>query len=247
MVARISEEGPAAHRYYDVVRPIRGQFATEIQLPWRLDGAAREPAAPLVLCLHGMGMNEDFFALLLQKLFALPFRFLIPRALYPMPVQGEGPAGASWYGYDGNQERFRRELEHAEALLLRMQDEVERTQDLTPRARVVLGFSQGGYLGAWLALRHPERYHGLVVSGARVKTEWLELEMTRAARMGFTALLTHGVRDPAVKPDAVFRSRDALQAAGVEVELRMFEAGHSIGREQVAAIAAWLTARFGGG
>jgi predicted esterase len=47
-----------------------------------------------------------------------------------------------------------------------------------------------------------------------------------------------------VKPEAAFRSRDALAAAGVETELRMFQAGHSLGREQVAAMAAWLRARL---
>jgi len=228
------------------MKPIRGEFPHEIHLAWRLDGAATAADAPLVLCLHGMGMEEDFFALLLQKLFPLPFRFLIPRAPYPMPTMGEGRIGASWYAYDGDQKRFRRELERAEAMVMRVVDDVERVQGLTPRARVVLGFSQGGYLGAWTSLRHPERFHGMVVSGARVKTEWLEPDMTRAAHLGFTALLCHGVRDQAVKPDAVFRSRDALLAAGVEVELRMFEAGHSIGRDQVAAIGAWLTAHFGG-
>ena len=192
-----------------------------------------------------MGMDEDFFALLLQKLFLLPYRFLIPRAPYPMPTEGEGRVGASWYAYDGDQERFRREMEKGEALVLALLDEVERSQGLAPRARVLLGFSQGGYLGAWMALRHPERFHGMVVSGARVKTEWLAEEMPRAARLGFAALLCHGTRDRAVKPEAAATSRDALAAAGVEVDLRMFEAGHSIGREQVAAIAEWLTAHVG--
>jgi predicted esterase len=137
-------------------------------------------------------------------------------------------------------------MERAEATVLALADDAERVQGLTPRARVVLGFSQGGYLGAWMALRRPERFHGMVVSGARVKAEWLAGEMRRAARTGFTALLCHGVRDTAVRPEAAFRSRDALAAAGVAVELRMFESGHSIGREQVAAIGAWLTAQFGG-
>lgn len=229
------------------MRPIRGELPIEIHLPWRLDGAATDDAAPLVVCLHGMSMDEDFFALLLQRLFPLPFRFLTPRAPHPMPVEGEGRIGASWYAYDGDQERFRREMERSEATVLSLVEHVERTQGLTPRARVILGFSQGGYLGAFIALRHPARFHGMVLSGARVKTEWLGDEMERAARTGFAALLCHGVRDEAVKPEAAFRSRDALAAAGLDVELRMFEAGHSMGREQVSAIATWLETHFGRG
>lgn len=74
--------------------------------------------APLMLALHGMGMTEDSFALLLQKLFVLPFRFLIPRGPLPVEVRRESRAGASWYVYDGDPDRFRLELDRTQGLLL---------------------------------------------------------------------------------------------------------------------------------
>jgi predicted esterase len=85
----------------------------------------------------------------------------------------------------------------------------------------------------------------MIVSGARVKTEILGDEMRAAAAAGFRVLLCHGERDPAVPREAAAGSRDALAAAGVDVELRTFDAGHSIGRQQVDAAGAWLRGLFG--
>jgi len=229
---------------YSPAVTVRGETTGTPPLAWRLDGA-EDPSAPLVVCLHGMWMDEDFFGLLLQRLFDLPFRFLLPRGPIAVRKRGVGENASSWYDYDGDQERFRAELLRTESLVLAALAEVEEGQGLAPRARALLGFSQGGYCGAWIAIRHPEVFRGLVVSGARVKTEFLEEEMAEAARAGFRVLLCHGKRDPSVRPEAAARSRDALAAAGVDVDLRTFDAGHSIGREQVDAVRRWLSATLG--
>lgn len=226
-------------------RTIRGEHPVHWSVPWRLDGPTDDPTAPLVLCLHGMGMDEDSFALLLQRLFELPFRFLTPRGPHPVEVRGEQRIGASWYSYDGDQDRFRGELARTEAFLLSLLAAVEAERGLAPRIRVLLGFSQGGYCGSYIALRHPDRFSGTIVSGARVKTEFLEDELPRAAAAGFAALLCHGERDTSVSPESAERSRDALAGAGIDVELATFDAGHSVGRAQVAAFARWLEERWG--
>lgn len=222
----------------------RGSYRLTLDVPWRLDGAAGDATAPLLLALHGMGMDEDAFALLLQGLLPLPVRILVPRAPFPVEVRRERRIGAAWYAYDGDPARFRRELDRLDGLLLDLVRHVEREHRLAPRARVLLGFSQGGYCGAVVALRHPDVFGGLVVSGARVKTEMLEDEMRAAAARRFRVLLLHGLRDVHVLPEAAERSRDALAASGLDVELHTFDAGHALGREQIEAVRAWLQAHF---
>lgn len=218
----------------------RGELPVETGFAWRLDGAARDPASPLVLALHGMGMEEDFLARLLESLFDLPLRFLIPRAPFPVMTPAEGRLGASWYAYDGDQERFRAELLRTERSLLGLLAHVERTRGLAPRARYLFGFSQGGYAGGFCALRHPEIFRGLIVSGSRVKHEFLREEIAEAGRRGFAALILHGRRDASVTPRAAETSHQALAAGGVRAELRLFDAGHTLGRKQVAAMREWL-------
>jgi phospholipase/carboxylesterase len=207
---------------------------------WRMDGASDDAEAPLVLALHGMGMDEDSFAGLLSGLFALPLRILTPRAPYPVEVRREGRIGASWYAYDGDQERFRRELLRTEEFLLGLLREVEESQALRPRARFLLGFSQGGYCGAYVAVRHPEVFRGMIICGARVKTEFLDAPMRAAGTLGFRALLCHGRRDESVPFEAAERSLAALVQAGVDAELAPQDAGHSLGRAAVESIARWL-------
>jgi predicted esterase len=220
--------------------PRRGTFPVSFDLPWRLDGAAQAPDAPLVLALHGQGMDEDAFAVLLRRLFDLPLRFLVPRAPWPLEQHREHRIGASWYPYDGDQDRFRRELGRTEAMLLGLLHAVESEVGLRPCRRAVLGFSQGGYCGAMVALRHPELFSRLVVSGARVKTEALVDELPRAAAGDFRVLLCHGLRDATVLPEAAERGRKALAGAGIAVDLLTFDAGHTLGRSQVQAIRGWL-------
>lgn len=225
---------------------IRGQQQDGPRHHWRLDGDASDPGRPLVVALHGYGMDEDFFARLLQRLIAGPARFLIPRA----PMRGEigldAKNGASWYAYDGDQTRFRQELERLETEIPQLVADVEASAGITPCARTVLGFSQGGYGGSWVALRRPDLFRGMIVSGARVKTEWLQDEMKAAAKTGFRALLCHGEKDRSVKPEAAERSLRDLAEAGVDVEHRTFDTGHSLGRAQIGAMADWLARNANG-
>jgi predicted esterase len=206
---------------------VRGRQQKGPHMHWRLDGAGGA-TDPLVLCLHGYGMDEDFFAVLLQKLFTLPMRFLIPRAPQSADMGLEVENGGSWYEYDGNQERFREELLRVEAELLDLIRDVEAAASLAPRSRFLLGFSQGGYCGSWTALRHPEVFSGLVVSGARIKTEFLGDEMTGASTHGFRALICHGRADRSIAPDAAARSRDAPDPMWTSSSRRLM--GHSLGR-----------------
>lgn len=222
--------------------PVRGEFPLHVTMPWRLDGPD-DPTLPLVVCLHGMGMDEDRFSLLLQGLTATPARLLVPRAPFPVEVRREGRIGASWYAYDGDQERFRAELNRTEKVVTGLVAAVESERGLRPRARYLLGFSQGGYCGAYVALRNQDLFRGMAISGARVKTEFLLEEMKEASRTGFSALLLHGTRDLSVSGERQATARQRMAEAGMDVALRTFDAGHSLGRAQVAAVREWIAAR----
>jgi len=219
---------------------LRGMHAFKASLAWRLDGAAADPTAPLVLGLHGHTMDEDRFARMLRPLLVLPLRFLIPRAPFPVEVRGEKRIGASWYADDGDAERFAAALQRTEALLLGLLHDVEATHGLRPRARILLGYSQGGYCGAPCALRHPELFSGLIVSGARVKTEILTDALPAAASRGMRVLLVHGRNDDAVPFEFATRGHDALRDAGVQVQLHATDGGHLLDAAQLTAIETWL-------
>jgi len=222
-------------------------------MEFRLESGTSDAAAPLILCLHGQGMNEDAFASVIRRLFSLPAHFLIPRATIPVGEDG----GASWYHYDADQEHFARELDRVERELLQVLSGVERAHRLTPAARILFGFSQGGYAAGWIALRRPDVFRGLIVSGARVKTEVLDRPRSksvggepsgatrpRASTDGLGILLCHGRRDRLVLPEAAERSHRELAERGYSVTSQTFGGGHRVHREQIGAIATWLRANF---
>ena len=190
-------------------------------------------------------MTPDFFAGLLQPLFELPIRCVTPRAPLVHTLRGAERSGPSWYAYDGDQERFRAELERTERLLVGFLTDIEGELGLQPPARALLGFSQGGYCGAFVALRRADLFGAMVISGARVKVEFLAEEMRRAARTGFGALLCHGRRDAWVDVQRVRDSQKVLVESGVDAEMRQFDSGHAMGRTQVHAIRDWLASRWG--
>lgn len=216
----------------------RGVFAGVEQLAWRLDGNTTNPQAPVLLCLHGYGMNEDYFAGLLQSLFDLPWNIVTARA--PFAANDVKGRAYSWYEYDGNQERFRAELRRTDALLQSFLAGVESELRLRPAKRVLLGFSQGGYCGSYVAIKNAKQFQGMVISGARVKIEILENELPMAAAAGFRVLLCHGEKDRSVTREAAESSLKGLRSGGIDAELKFFDSGHSIGRPQVAAVKDWL-------
>lgn len=204
-----------------------------------LENGSIDPTLPVVLCLHGWGMDGDWFARLTQGLFEVPALFVYPTA--PKQVQkDDGSTGFSWYDYDGDSTSFVRELAALEVRLLEFLKQFESRHSLEPASRALVGFSQGGYGGSYVALRNPTVFRALAISGARIKDEALGPELEGAAQAGFRVLACHGNRDPHVSKERAKASIDALAAAGVETRWEEFDAGHSLGRSQIRLMRDWL-------
>ncbi len=205
--------------------------------------AGEAPASgwPFVLALHGYGDSGDRLAARLERLDALPFVRLYPSAPFDVVV---GPAearrlGHSWYGYDGDQAAFRRSLEKAEAALLAFVDDAVARYGLDGTRGAVVGYSQGGYLGSFVALRSRARFRALVAISCRIKVEALRDEI--AAAHDYPVLAVHGERDEATRVEGQARAVDELVAAGVRARLLRHAGGHGIRRDTVTEIASFLT------
>ncbi len=220
-------------------RPVRHIFCPS-PAPMAPQGAA----PPLLTALHGQGMSAEGFRRVLRHLPPTGHAQLFPEGPYvferrePQGIR----AGHGWYIYLGDSDDFRRELDRTEAHLLHVLDAVEEQHGTTDRARsVLLGFSQGGYLAGYVALRHPERFGGLVISAARLKHEFLTMELTRAPLPA--VLLLHSPDDPATPFARAEESRDVLAAAGADVELFSHPGGHRLPAEALLRVEAWLAER----
>ena len=187
----------------------------------------------LVLALHGMGMSAASFAR--DVLPCVPERasVLIPQAPLPFEVRGAKGIrqGNGWYVYTGDTEEFVASMRHAEAWLLRQLDFTVSDHHIDPKRVSLLGFSQGGYLAAYVGVRHASRFRRLVVAAARIKHEVLEENARRAATTDLRVLHVHGEADESVVASAAKASCDALAGWGVPTEFRTYPGGHAVLRE----------------
>jgi phospholipase/carboxylesterase len=201
------------------------EMAYRIELP-----AGDPPPAgfPFLLGLHGYSEHAGVMAARLAVDGTPPYARVFPSGPTVVEV-GEGDArrtGHSWYVYTGDQAAFRRELEAGEAMLTAFVRDVAARHGLDPTRGVLAGYSQGGYLGSFVALRNREVFRGLVAIACRVKHEALTDVLPAAA--GYPVLGLHGERDRATKPAPQAESFAALRSHGLDAELVLHPGGHRL-------------------
>lgn len=208
---------------------------------------------PVVVLLHGFGAPGEDLVPLGQAL-GLPreVRFVFPAA--PLSLDSVGLfGGRAWWMID--MERLQLaimtgrardltkesppELPAAREQVLALLDDVERRLG-APSERVVLGgFSQGAMLSCDVALRSQRPLAGVVLlSGTFLcEDEWRPL---MPARRGLRVFQSHGVLDPLLPFELAERLRDALVAAGLELDWVAFRGGHEIPPAVLARLQGFL-------
>ena len=107
---------------------------------------------------------------------------------------------------------------------------------LDPARVVTVGYSNGANIAASLLLRRPGTLRGAVLLRALVPYEPDEAHSLTGTRV----LVAAGARDPYVPLEQSERLAEVLRESGVEVELRIADAGHELTRGELAAAASWL-------
>jgi phospholipase/carboxylesterase len=149
--------------------------------------------------------------------------------------------GFSWYDFGGEPEPG---ILRSRKLLFELLDE-QRRKGFASEQTIVSGFSQGCLMTWETGLRYPHRLAGLVgISGYAHDEKRALNELSPVAREQ-RFLITHGALDPMVPFDAVKRQVAALKAAGLNIDWREFEKGHTIaGEEELAVIRDFVCASF---
>ena len=164
---------------------------------------------------------------------------VVPEGVYPFEIRRETiEIGYAWYLYRGDQAEFREHLLRSESYLLRLLDQVAEDHPIDPRRSVLLGFSQGGYLAGFMALRHPERFGGLVLASSRLKHEFLEKEL-QSGDLPHTLFL-HSEEDPALPWPRVKEGAALLENAGGDVETYLHNQGHRLPPDALEFMTGWL-------
>jgi phospholipase/carboxylesterase len=206
------------------------------------------PARASVIWLHGLGADGNDFPPIVPELHLPPsaaVRFVFPHApVRPVALNG-GARMRAWFdlanpdlGSGQDLSGLRAASHQIEALIAR------ETARGVPSTRIVLaGFSQGGALAVYTALRHTQPLGGVIALST-----WLmgEVDLAPAATSANAALpcfVAHGKLDPLVRCERGAALAQWLRKRGHAVEYAEYPIEHQVCLEEIHALGRWLCGR----
>jgi len=214
----------------------------------RLDAIEIETSASpslSIIWMHGLGADGHDFVDVVPELGLPPragVRFVFPHApMRPVTING-GYVMRAWYDIrdDGGVRRedpagVRASQKAIEALIAR-----EKERGVAAAAIVLAGFSQGGAMAIHTALRHPDRLAGVMALSCSLPlAEALAAEAAPANR-DVPIFMAHGTHDPMIPMARALRARETLAGLGYRLEWHEYPMPHSVCREEIRDISAWL-------
>lgn len=205
-------------------------------------GAAADAA---VVLMHGLGADGHDFESLVPELrlpASLAVRWVFPHAPErPVTING-GHRMRAWYDI-ASLDRSAREDEEgirgsAEAIggLVRR----ERERGIAADRIVLAGFSQGGAMALFTALRFPERLGGVVALSCYLPLAGTLAAEAHPANAAVALFMAHGTMDPIVPKALGEGARDLLLSRGYDVEWHAYPMPHSVCAPEVDDLRAWL-------
>ncbi|WP_426753775.1 alpha/beta hydrolase [Myxococcus sp. Y35] len=172
---------------------------------------AGEPEAMLV-ALHYSGSTPGFWRPLLED-WRTPTRVVLPRGPHPRRE------GFTWFAAGHEQKATAEKTAEVEQMAARLAELIRELRAAHPRIRrvAVTGFSYGGDLAWVLALRHPELVDIAVPMGSRLLGA-----PTPGAPAARRVWVLQGEADPIITAPQTAARVDALKAAGVPIDVKVY-------------------------
>jgi len=215
---------------------------------FRLETVEVEPGATAdaaVVLMHGLGADGHDFESLVPELrlpASPPVRFVFPHApVRPVTING-GYRMRAWYdivaidrGAAEDEGGIRQAAESIGALVRR-----ERDRGIAADRIVLAGFSQGGAMALFTALRWPERLGGVVGLSCYLPLAASLAAEAQPANAAVPVFMAHGTLDPIVPTALGEGSRNLLRSRGYDVEWHTYPMPHSVCAPEVADLRKWL-------
>lgn len=209
-----------------------------------LEQDPQEPAVASVIWMHGLGADGHDFAPIPPVLglpAELPVRFIFPHAPKIPVTLNMGFVMPAWYDITSLDERGQDEpgiKKSAESIRRLIEREKER--GVVSSKIVLAGFSQGGAMALYTALRYPERLCGVMALSAYLLLADKLAEEASDANRDVPIFQAHGLHDPMVTLDYGHTSRDRLRQQGYSVEWHDYPMQHEVCPPELSDIGRWL-------
>ena len=199
-----------------------------------------------VIWMHGLGADAHDFESIIPMLGIDPdrsIRFVFPNAPKIPVTLNMGMVMRAWYDINAADWMERRDdvtgvKKSANHISDIIANEVRRGID--PANIVLAGFSQGGAMALYTALRHEVGLRGvMVLSGYLVCGDTLGAEATEA-NASIPIFIGHGTFDPMVPHDRADHMERTLKSAGRKPERHDYPMAHEVCAEECRHVGHWL-------
>jgi len=199
-----------------------------------------------VIWLHGLGADGYDFEPIVPELGLdrdLNIRFVFPHApMIPVTIN-QGFVMRAWYDIRENRieaEQDETGIRESAKVVSALIEEQVGSGIATDRI-VLAGFSQGGAIALFSALRYPQKLAGvMVLSSYMPLSSSLAVEKSDANR-DIPIFLAHGSDDPVVPVDLAYRTRSQLEQQDYTLNWHEYAGmAHSVSVQEIYDIAEWL-------
>lgn len=203
-----------------------------------------EPEAS-VIWMHGLGADAHDFEPAVPMLHldsGRAVRFVFPNApVRPVTING-GMQMRAWYDLvsasrDAPEDEvgIRASASALEALIQR-----ERDRGIAADQIVMAGFSMGGAMALFTALRYPEKLAGVLALSTYLPIAQVVTAEVSAANAGLPIFMAHGQSDDVVAFNFARKSRQLLHQMGYPVEWHEYPMAHSVIPEELQHVKEFL-------
>lgn len=195
-----------------------------------------------VIWLHGLGADGYDFEPIVAQLQLPGVRFILPHAPVMPVTLNNGYMMPAWYDLYGLTASSLEDEAGIEASRIYVntliQSEIEQG---IPAHRIVLaGFSQGGALALYTALRYPQTLAGILALSTYVPLKTKFAEALNPANQTTPVFMAHGVYDEVISLVTSQMSRELLQNRQISVTWREYDMAHSVCAQEIADIRVFL-------
>ncbi len=217
-----------------------------------LDTLVIEPpqkAKASVILLHGLGASGHDFAFVVPEL-KLPsdhtIRFVFPHAPEQPVSLNEGHIMPAWYDIFGLGMHSKEDTQGIRQAATRVQKliESEEAKGIEPHRIVLGGFSQGGAMALYTALRYPKSLGGVLALSTYLPVADTLLAEKSAANQQTPIWMAHGLQDLVVSMSLAQYSLEYLEKLQYPVQFQTYPMAHTLSSSELKAIGQWLQRRL---
>lgn len=202
-----------------------------------------------IIWLHGLGASCNDFPPVVPHLGLSPttaIRFIFPQAPdRPITING-GMMMPGWYNIKGmsiEEKQDRAGVEESYAAVEKLIDE-QIAQGIPAENIILAGFSQGGAISYYTALRTQHKLAGvLAMSTYMLFAEQLPEERSEV-NQNTPFFSSHGTRDPVVAVNLGEQAVETLKTLGYSTQWKTYPMEHQVVMEQIQDIGSWINGCF---